>query len=307
MSVNSDKSVREAKHVSIGYYPSASVGDALQFLAYHPGYTLLAGGTDLVPRMNLRLMKDLKGLVYLGDIAEMKRIDNHNDHVFVGALVTHTIISASDLIIEKAPNVWYASRNMGTPAVRNVGTIGGNLISASPGGDSCVALLAADASLLIKSRHEDKIVDLKEFFLGKGKTVLQPGEILYGIRLPKPSNNTHKGSSYQRIGTLKGSSTAITNVAVEMDLDGEGICQASRIAVGAMAPTPLRLSRLEDFLAGKKMDRVLIEQAVSGIDAWINPIDDTYATAWYRRRVARVLVRRALLEASGLVDSAEEV
>ncbi|MDN5345155.1 MAG: hypothetical protein PWQ18_1269 [Clostridia bacterium] len=293
--------------MSVQYFAPASVEEALQLLAGNSDYTLLAGGTDLVPRMNLRQIKVLRGLVYLGNIAEMKGITSHNDYIFVGALVTHSRIAASELIKEKAPNVWYASYHMGTPAIRNAGTIGGNLVNASPAGDSCVALLAADARVILKSRHENRLVPVKEFFVDKGRTVLNPGEILYGVQLPMAGQGIRKGSSYQRIGLLKGSSTAITNVAAEVEQDGEGVCQACRIAVGAMAGTPLRLAALEEALAGKKIDRDLINQVVKDVDAWINPIDDTYATAWYRRKVVKVLIKRALLEASGLEGSEGEV
>lgn len=293
--------------MSVQYYSPSSFTEALQILERNSTYKLLAGGTDLVPRINLRQAKDLQGLIYLGNLVEMKKIIEYNEYIFIGALVTHAQIAASELLKQKAYNVWYASYHMGTPAIRNMGTIGGNLVNASPAGDSCVALLAADALANIKSLHENRLVPVKEFFVDKGQTVLKPGEILYGILLPTAVGEIKKGFSYQRIGTLKGSSTAIINIAVEIEQDAGGICQACRIGAGAVASTPVRLYRLEEIFAGKKISSSLIGQAVNELDAYINPIDDTYATAWYRRKVVKVLFKRALAEASDLASEYGEV
>ncbi|WP_338832974.1 6-hydroxypseudooxynicotine dehydrogenase complex subunit alpha [Moorella humiferrea] len=293
--------------MSVQYYSPGSFTEALQVLERNSNYTLLAGGTDVVPRLNLRQVKGLQGLIYLGNIVEMKKIVEHNEHIFIGALVTHACIAASELIKQKAYNVWYASYHMGTPAIRNVGTIGGNLVNASPAGDSCVALLAAGALASIKSLHENRLVPINEFFVDKGKTVLKPGEILYGVYLPKAATGIKKGCSYQRIGTLKGSSTAIINIAVEIEQDTDGMCRACRIGAGAVASTPVRLYSLEEIFVDKRINWNLIEQAVNEVDAYINPIDDTYATAWYRRKVIKVLLKRALAEASGLASEQKEV
>ncbi|HHW06491.1 MAG TPA: hypothetical protein GXX34_02990 [Clostridia bacterium] len=292
--------------MSVQYYSPSSLSETLELLERHSSYKLVAGGTDLVPWMNLRKLKNCEGFIYIGNVSEMKKIVEHGDHIFVGALATHATIADSEVMKQKAYNAWYASYHMGTPAIRNTGTVGGNLVNASPAGDSCVALLAAGAVAHVKSRQENRMIPLDEFFVDKGKTALKPGEILYGVSLPLAAPGVKKGWSFQRSGTLKGSSTAIINLAVEMEQDREGICRACRIAAGAVAPAPVRLYRLEEIFAGKKVDMSLIEQAVNEIDDHIHPIDDTYATAWYRRKVIKVLLKRALVEAGGLATELKE-
>lgn len=286
--------------MSIQYFAPSNLEEALQLLAKGDEYVLLAGGTDLVPKITLKHLKINGKLIYLGNITEMKTIILHNDYIFVGALVTHSQVAASKLIKEKSHNMWSASYNLGTPAVRNVGTVGGNLVNASPAGDTCVTLLAADAQVVFRSKEKKRSIPIKDFFVAKGQTAISPGEILYGIQIPLPPQNMRKSSSYKRISILKGSSTAITNLALEMERDDKNVCKACRIAVGAMSATPIRLTALEKMLIDQKTDLDLIDRVIEKIELYITPIDDGYATAWYRRKVVKVLLKEALIEASTL-------
>lgn len=287
--------------MNVQYCSPQTMTEALHVVAENSDYKLLAGGTDLVPRLNLKQLKDVHGLIYLGNISDMKKISDYDDHVFIGALTTHDQISHSEILKENYYNVWYASRNMGTPAIRNVATIGGNLVNASPSADGSLSVLASNAKLLIKSTSEDKVIGISDFFKGSGQTVLQGSEILYGILLPKLEVGLRKGSSYQRLGVLNGASVAWASAAVEVEMDQTGVCRAARIAVGAMAPTPVRFSTIEQSLVGQQVSRQLVDNIFSGIDEFIAPIDDTYATAWYRRKMIKVLLARALAEATGLM------
>jgi carbon-monoxide dehydrogenase medium subunit len=291
----------------IKYLRPQSLTEALEMLSMYPEFIVFAGGTDLVPNLNLRKLRDVKGIVYLGSVRELKGISDYGDHIYIGALTTHAEIASSELIKRKAPNLWYASYHLGTPAVRNQGTIGGNLVNASPAADGSVALMASGAILVLKSATRNRSVPVEEFFVGKNRTILEPGEVLCGIRIPKPPEGHRKGCSFQRIGTLKGASTAIANVAVEIETREDGSCTACRVALGAVAPTPIRLRAVEGRFKGRTIDASLIVSSLEGIDEFLSPIDDTYATAWYRRRVVKVILRRALEEAAGLSKAIEEV
>jgi CO/xanthine dehydrogenase FAD-binding subunit len=282
------------------FFNPKSVSEALEIIANHKDYTLLAGGTDVVPLKNLRKKSCLGDIVYIGAIDEMKAITEQPHQLFIGAGVTHAQIAGSELLKEKANNVWYASYHLGTPAIRNVGTIGGNLVNASPSGDSCVALLAAGAQVVIRSIGQNRTVDLRDFFVSKGKTVLMPGEIVYGVTIPSVPEGIITKFSSQRIGLSKGSSTAILNIAAEMETDHAGKSKACRIAVGAVAEVPRRLTEIEKELTGTKVTAELIDHAANKLNQFIAPINDSYATASYRRQVAPVLLKRALLEIAGL-------
>ncbi|MDR3592547.1 MAG: FAD binding domain-containing protein [Negativicutes bacterium] len=292
--------------MSVQFFHPGSLQEALNMIAGNEHYTLLAGGTDVIPQMNIRRRRDLGTIVYLGDIAEMRTITMQQNRLFIGAAVTHAQIGGSELVKQKAGNVWQSSYSLGTPAIRNAGTLGGNLVNASPSGDSCVALLAAGAEAVIRSVEQNRVIDLADFFLGKGQTAISAGEILCGVNIPLADAAVTKTFSLQRIGLSKGASTAVLNVAAEMETDKTGRCVACRVAGGAVAPVPLRFGEIERELTGTKVTAELIERSVRTIGGFIAPIDDSYATAAYRRQVAPILVRRALLEASGLNEGGDD-
>jgi CO/xanthine dehydrogenase FAD-binding subunit len=185
--------------------------------------------------------------------------------------------------------------------VRNAATIGGNLGNASPAADLATALLALDAQLLLRSSKEDRRVALKDFFMGPGRTVLKPGELIVEVSIP-----LSKGRAvFLKLGRRKAMTLSVVNVAVQLEMDGKRRweklgCQEARIALGSMAPTPLRCAKAEGLLKGKVLDKALIAQCAAEAVAESSPIDDQRATAWYRKIAGTVLVSRALAQAAGI-------
>ena len=184
---------------------------------------------------------------------------------------------------------------VGSIQTRNRATLGGNLCNASPAADTPPALIAMAGLVRIAGGKRPREVPIENFFQGPGKTCLQAGELVKEIFIPSPPRRS--AGSFQR-STRTAMDIALVNCAVFLSLDSRGeIIKDIRVALGAVAPTPLRVESAEEALRGKKGDGNDIEQAVERAVASASPIDDVRASAHYRREMVRVLTRRAVLEA----------
>jgi CO/xanthine dehydrogenase FAD-binding subunit len=184
---------------------------------------------------------------------------------------------------------------MGNPAIRNVATIGGNLITASRAADLPPPLLALDAELVLVSERGERVVPIGEFFKRAHRTARLPDELLTEIRIPPPKGQ----AAFVRHGRRKIFSCCVASAAVRVVMDGDK-CADARIVAGSMAPTPLRCTAAEGILKGKKLTPELAGEAAAQAVGECKPIDDERASAWYRRRVIKVLIERAINQASGL-------
>jgi len=276
------------------YFAQTNVRETLKLLSqYGRKATILAGGTDLVPKINYYELKP-DVLVYIGDLG-LDYIREKGGKLLIGAATPMAKIAASKLVAKKASALGEAARQAGTAAVRTAATIGGNLANASPAADLAPPLLAMDAELLLMSSQGKRIVALKDFFKGPGKTVLKPGELIAEISMTLPKGKT----VFLKLGKRKAMSLSVVNVAVCLDMEGKR-CKRARIAVGSVAPTPLRCNGAEALLMGKKVDPELIAQCAAEAMAASTPIDDQRATAWYRKQAGTALVGRALAQAAGV-------
>ncbi len=282
------------------YFAPTEMSGALKLLdQYGEKATILAGGTDLVPKINYC---DLKPdvLVYIGGLG-LDYIREDDGKLVIGAATPTAKIAASELVAKKASSLADAARQSGAVTVRNAATIGGNLGNASPAADLATTLLVLDAQLLLRSAKEDRSVALKDFFIGPGQTVLKPGELIVEVSVP-----LSKGKAvFLKLGRRKAMTLSVVNVAVHLEMDGKRrweklICQEARIALGSMAPTPLRCAKAEGLLKGQVLDKALIAQCAAEAVAESSPIDDQRATAWYRQQAGTVLVGRALAQAAGI-------
>ena len=282
------------------YFAPTEMSEALKLLdQYGEKATILAGGTDLVPKINY---DDLKPdvLVYIGGLG-LDYIKEGDGKLVIGAATPTAKIAASELVARTASALADAARQSGAVTVRNAATIGGNLGNASPAADLATALLALDAQLLLRSSKGDRRVALKDFFMGPGRTVLKPGELIVEVSIP-----LSKGRAvFLKLGRRKAMTLSVVNVAVHLEMDGKRrweklACQEARIALGSMAPTPLRCAKAEGLLRGKVLDKALIAQCAAEAVAESSPIDDQRATAWYRKIAGTVLVSRALAQAAGI-------
>jgi len=276
------------------YFAASNMSEAMKLLGqYGKKAVILAGGTDLVPRINTYGLKP-GVLVYIGKLG-LDYIKEEKGKVIIGAAAPLAKIAASKLLAKKAGALAEAAAQAGTGAVRTTATIGGNLANASPAADLATPLLAMDAELALMSKKKKRVVPLKDFFKGPGQTVLQAGEMIKEISFPVPKGKT----VFIKLGRRKALTLSVVNAAVRLDVSRKK-CQEARIALGSVAPTPLRCPGAEGMLEGKEVNPELITQCAAEAMAASSPIDDQRATAWYRKKAGAAVVARALAQAAGV-------
>jgi len=250
---------------------------------------ILAGGTDLMVATNLRRLFP-QNLIYIGQLG-LDQITVDASNLIIGAGTTLTGIIESADAQKKAPLLVDACKEIASPAIRNAATIGGNVCNASPAADGAIALLALDTDVNIVSTRGKRSVALKTFFTGPGETVLETDELVKEFIIPAAAANSKHG--WAKIGQRKAEIIGIVCVAVNMTVEG-GKCQNVRIALGAVAPTPILATKAAAVIEGKVLDDQLIAQAARTAADEISPIDDIRASAWYRRQMTNELVARVL-------------
>jgi CO/xanthine dehydrogenase FAD-binding subunit len=272
----------------VKYFAAKSLDEAKELLSEYGGKaTVLAGGTDLVPKINYyEFIPDV--LVYIGGL-RLDYMREEQGKILIGACTPTATLAKSDLLAEMAPALREAARLSGSGAIRTAATIGGNLVNASPAADLATPLLAMDADVKLERSGQTRTVALKDFFEGPGKTALKPEELLTEIVIPVPRGRT----AFLKLGRRKALTLSIMNVAVQVVQEGDTV-ETARIAVGAMAPTPMRCTMAESMLAGKKLEQTLIEECARRAISETSPIDDQRASAWYRRRAGKTMIARAL-------------
>ncbi len=276
------------------YYVVTDLKDVVKLLAeYRERAVILAGGTDLVPKINTYSFKP-EVLIYIGKLG-LDYIKEDNGKICIGAATPMAKIVTNELLAQKATALVEAAGKAGSAAVRTTATVGGNLANASPAADLATPLLVCDAEVSLVSAEGNRAVPLKDFFKGPGQSVLQPGELMTEISFVIPKGKT----TFLKLGRRKALTLSVVNVAVRVDLDGQK-CKEARIALGAVAPTPLRCPKAEEMLQGKEVDRNLISDCATEAMAASSPIDDQRASAWYRKQAGTTLVVRALGQAAGL-------
>ncbi len=282
---------------NVQYFSPETLEEALQLLEeYGPRVSVLAGGTDLVRDMNLE-HKIPDNILWIGKLG-LEYIEEDGDYIRIGAATRLQTAAASALLKEKAAAVARATGKIASPPVRSLATVGGNLCNASPGADAGCALLGLGAEVVLTSAKGQRTVSLSEFFLGPNQTVLKPGEMLTEIRVK--STTQREGSAYQKIGRRQAMTLAVVNSTSRVKLDNHGCIASVNIAVGAAAPTLLRIGAAENLLTGQQLTEEAIREAAEIASKEIKPIDDVHGTAWYRRKITKVLVAQTLREAAGL-------
>jgi carbon-monoxide dehydrogenase medium subunit len=272
------------------YLKPASLGEALSALdeLKDKKTQVLAGGTDLIPWLRGRV-KEVDYLIDLADLG-LNHIVFEQEQARIGAMVTFAALCEHPEVRLRLPAVAEAALEVGAVQTRNQATIGGNLCSAVPSLDGAPALLVLGATLRLQAQGSERLVPIEQFFLAPRRTVLQPGEVLTEIIVPLRADFT---ASFLRLGRRKALTLSIVNVAAGLALDRQQISQA-RIALGAVAPTPIRAYKAEQLLAGRMLTAQLFAEAAAVAATEISPISDLRASADYRRKISVVLVRRAL-------------
>jgi CO/xanthine dehydrogenase FAD-binding subunit len=253
---------------------------------------LVAGATDLAVLVASGEARP-ELLVDLGRVRGLERIDIGRAGITIGATATHADVSGHPAVRERVAVLGAAARSVGSPQIRSRGTMGGNLANGSPAADTAAALLALDSTVLVSSRTGGaRKIPLSGFFSGPGETVLRPSDIVTGVAFSLPSEETR--SVYIKMGQRNALAIAIVSVAVVF----EPALGVVRVALGSVAPTPVRATEAEELFAsrwGKGSDRetIIDEVADRAVEA-TRCIDDVRATGDYRRELVRVLATRAL-------------
>lgn len=278
------------------YYLAESVAEAVRLLNELPGTgRIIAGGTDLLLDLRQGRHPPLDWLVDVTAIPELNRLEKQEEGLFVGAAVPLHKIVDSPLVRRHAYAVYEAASLIGGPQVRNVATLGGNVIHALPAGDGSIALLALGANAEVADSAGRRMVPIEKLFLGVGQSALQAGQLLVGFHLPLCSLG--EGSAFKRVMRPQGVAIAILNMAIWVHVDG-AIIRNLRIAMGPAGTVPYRARELEKYLSGKPFNPDTFEQAKEKllIEAHFRTSPHR-ASASYRRRLAGVLFAQTLQEA----------
>jgi carbon-monoxide dehydrogenase medium subunit len=250
----------------------------------------IAGGTDVMVKIRDRQIRP-EYLISLKGIPGLDRIEYENGELRIGALATHRRLEHSPIIRRDFPVLIDAVENIGSVQIRNVATLGGNIVNAVPSADGAIPLITLGAKIRLVGPGGERTVVLEDFFTGPGQTLLGHGELLCEFIIPKLPPRT--GSSYWKHTRRAAMELPILGVSVLISLAKDmQTCMEARIGLGVMAPTPMRARNAETVLEGRKMDEQILERAGKAAAAESKPRDTPRGEAWYRKEMVEVLVPR---------------
>jgi CO/xanthine dehydrogenase FAD-binding subunit len=278
----------------IKYLKPRTLEEAIELLTKIRGSRVLAGGTDLLVDLKTGRVS-AEALVDIGAIRELRGVEDLGDRIRIGAATRLQEIVESDVVARELPLLRNAVESMGSWQIRNLATVGGNLCNASPAADTAPPLLAYEAELVIVGPRGTRVVPITKFFTGYRRTALEEGEILKEIVIGK---RAWSGWSYIKLGRRSSFTLSIGSVAVLTSTRG-GVLEDVRIALGSVAPTPIRAYRAEEYLRGREVSLEVLERAAEIAREEASPIDDVRASAWYRREMVYRLTLDALKTSLG--------
>jgi CO/xanthine dehydrogenase FAD-binding subunit len=265
----------------------SSLAEALALLNREPGvWKPFAGGTDLMVLLEAGRLPH-RNYVNIWGLKELRGIEATDTHVTLGALTTYTDVQSHPILQSEFPMLCQAASETGGLAIQNRGTLGGNIVNASPAADSPPALLAYDAEIELISADGSRWLPYSGFHTDYKQMLIAPNELLARIRLPRNTRNaTHY---YRKVGTRKAQAISKVCLAALGKLDDDRISDV-RIALGSVAPIVIRCMQTENALRGQKLDPDVINSAGAMLEREISPIDDIRSTADYRLQVAKNLL-----------------
>lgn len=249
-----------------------------------------AGGTDLMVLLEAGVLQHIR-YVDLSRLKELQGITIHAEHINLGALTTYSQILKNEILNQEFPLLCSAAKDTGAVAIQNRGTLGGNLANASPAADTPPTLLVYHAELELISKMGSRWISYDQFHLGYKKTALKPGELISQIKISRKTKWTHQW--YRKVGTRKAQAISKICFAGASQLS-RGKIEQIHLALGSVAPTPIRLFQTEAVLQGKTVTSELIDQASLQLAQEIHPIDDIRSTSEYRKQVACNLLKEFL-------------
>ncbi len=274
----------------------ASLSEALDLLSrYGEKAEVYAGGTDLLVAMKKR-EKIPEHLIDLKGVGEMKGVRDEKKGIRIGALTTLRELERSTPIKEKLSVLWDAVIQMASPQIRSLGTLGGNLCGAVPSADTAPPLMALGAFVRMVGPKGEREVLLENFFRGPKESVLQKNELMKEIFIPQPADFT--SGKYIKLMRREAMDLALVGVAACLTMESRGkICKDARIALGAVAPTPIRVLQAEKILINREIDEARAAEAGKAASVVCRPISDIRSSLAYRCSMVEVLTKRAILEA----------
>ena len=275
---------------------ATSLEDACSALASHPDALVLAGGTDLMVAVN-RGDLPVDHVVAIGRVPELRGWRREGDHLRLGAALTYTDLLKPDLAVLQ-PALAQAARSVGSPQIRNTGTLGGNVATGSPAGDTIPVLAALDAVLELRSASGTREMRLDEFVTGVKRTALEGGELIEAIRVPVLDGP----QEFCKVGTRNAMVISVVSLALVVDRSGRTV----RVGLGSVAPAPLRAAEAEAYIGGhldwdggRPPSAEVVDRFTELVVGATSPIDDHRGSARYRRHAVGVLAGRALARAVG--------
>ena len=292
-SVDMESKTMHQANMSIPEYTApATLDDALGIKKERGAEArVIAGGTDLILRMRDKVFSpsvliDLRRLSLDG-------IALSDNELRLGAFVSLSQVLESADIERLFPALPAGCREFAGPPIRNRGTLGGNIVNASPAADLVPPLIAYDASIVLSSSDGDRVLQLMAFFVGPGQSVMEPDEILTEIRLPlMPASSA---ATFIKLGQRRSMAISQVNLTTRLSVDESSMVSEARIVLGSVAPVPMRAVAAEEFLLGKELSEKLLNRAAKKARDEVTPISDVRASLSYRLEMVEVLVRRALL------------
>jgi aerobic carbon-monoxide dehydrogenase medium subunit len=259
---------------------------------------IMGGGTDLIVQIKKNAV-DPGMVISLENVAEIDFISHEESGLHIGAMTAVSTIEKAPMVRNRCSMLSEAAAQLANPLIRRKATIGGNLCNASPAADLAPALLALGARLKIQNAAGERVVEIEDFFVGPGKTVLKPDEILTRIIIPDPA--PHAKGVYLKNKRSGGADLSIVGVAVLTTMH-ENTIQDIRIGLGAVAPTPIRARETENRLRGRVPSEGILEEVCLKTSAEACCISDVRCTADYRNKIIAVYLKRAILQTAGMAD-----
>ena len=276
----------------------SSLYDALARLAADPELRPIAGGTDVMVELAAGVASPSRPLLDIWDLDELRLIDVEHDELILGALTTYADLRGSAVIHGALPVLAEVAASVGAAQIQNRGTIGGNCMTASPAADMAPVLLATDARFEIAGPHATRIVPADAFWPGYRRTAVEAGELLVAVRIPLVPGRHVRA---RKVGTRRAQSIAKASIVLAWRTapDRHGAWHDVRVALGSVAPTPIRARRTEAVLEGTTPAPDVADLAARVVRDEISPIDDVRSTAAYRREATARVLRRIVLDAAG--------
>ena len=272
-----------------------SLAQAYELLGDGDGWRPIAGGTDLMVQITGELGPPPERVLDLWRLDELRGIALDGDALVLGALTTYTEIRRSTLCAEHVPALVDAAATIGAAQIQNRGTIGGNIVNASPAGDTLPVLLAVDAEIVLGSTAGERTVAANDFWTGYRQTARRAEELVTKVRIPLPGGRQVR---FRKVGTRRAQAISKVVMALAWRPDA-GVWRDVRVALGSVAATPIRARETERVLEGAAPRSETADHAATTIANEIHPIDDVRSTADYRRVVTARVLHRLLREAGG--------